>query len=131
MFVPSKQREGIRFLNSSITPKLPNQMTTQTSFASGQTPEVGHKRSVSIILQEGGARHQECSGAESLQRCTRKQRAEEPCCVVACAACCGHQNIPTIQHPGRSAVAIFEPAAWKETPAELSEWIAMFNFLTE
>jgi hypothetical protein len=97
----------------------------------GQTPEAGHKRSINIVLQEDSGRNQACSGEESLRRCTRKQRAEEIRSIVSCNSCCGYQNISNIHQPGRSAVTQFEPAAWKETPAEYIEWIAMFDFLSE
>ncbi len=101
-----------------------------TRFTPGQTPEVGHKRSLNILLEEGSARHQTCIGEESLERCARKQRAGEICMVVASDPCCGNQNKLRIQQSGWSAVARFEPAAWKETPAEHREWIAMFDFLS-
>ena len=103
-----------------------------TPLAPGQTPDVGHKRSINTMsLQEGSTRGQTHSGEKSLQRCTRKTRAEEIYGAVACTSCCGYQNIQTIRQSSRSAAARLEPAAWKETPAEQSEWIAMFEFLSE
>jgi hypothetical protein len=106
----------------------------QVSFAE-PTYEAGHTRSINMKLQEDNARVQSanqhaCTCEEPMQKRAR-QSDEVARSSVSFDSYSGHRRQNIVTKFGRPAVAKFEPAAWTETPAEHSEWIAMFEFLNE
>jgi hypothetical protein len=120
MYVLSKWREGT-LLPSNTEPNY-------------QLTEID-KRSINLKLQEDNASVQSanqhaCTCEEPMHK--RARHSDEVArSSVSFDTYSGHQRQYIVTKFGRPAVAKFEPAAWTETPAEHSEWIAMFDFLNE
>ncbi len=132
-------------INTSLQPKITSTRMTNTnsdpSFSDSLPAAVASKSKSQPCgaqqTQEANQARRSCNSVINQNSAKlgaplkRKPSAEGGNLMIAISACCSHQLQERIQASRASEVTKFEPAAWRETPAEQRAWVAMFDFLNE